>query len=146
MTQQNDFQERCSRNVEEANLLSDFATWQYKRKQKNLLATHDEWVSHKQYNESESRRLNDEAKQRRRARVEAELRADKAQTQQTVELELAADKKRLQNQWLVNNPTQTPADFEKKAWHLLKENLVAERSDAQMEAEMRSARAEMDYF
>jgi hypothetical protein len=51
-----------------------------------------------------------------------------------------------QNQWLVDHPGKTEADFNQQAWHLLKSNLIAGRDAAQMEAEMRNARASMVYF
>ncbi len=72
--------------------------------------------------------------------------AGQAKADAEIELSFSAEKKRLQNQWLVDHLGKTEPDFNKEAWHLLKSNLIAERDAAQMEAEMRKARASMDYF
>ena len=42
-------------------------------------------------------------------------------------------------EWLANHPGETVQDFEKKAWHHLRENLVAERSRKAMETELEAA-------
>jgi len=60
-------------------------------------------------------------------------------------LQLADEKRRLQNEWLANNPNQTAADFEKKAWHLLKENLIEQRRNDALSAEIQSAQASGRY-
>jgi hypothetical protein len=84
-------------------------------------------------------------KRKRTAEREAERLTAQAKLDAEVELSLAPEKKRLQNQWLVNNLTRTPSDFEKKVWHLLKENLFEQRKNEAFEAELQSQRASGRY-
>jgi hypothetical protein len=125
---------------------SDFYKWQDIRRTAGLSMDHASWEKARDLALWRQKAHAEAGKRNRTAELEAERLAEKAKFDASVESELAADKKRLQNEWLVNNPTQTPADFDKKAWHLLKENLIAARADVQMQIEMRSARASMDYF
>jgi hypothetical protein len=58
---------------------------------------------------------------------------------------LEPQKQFLNREWLANNPTETPAGFEKKAWHLLKENLIAQRNAEVLNANLKAARASERY-
>ncbi len=84
---------------------------------------------------------NDEARARYNTKLEAERASKKADADAQTEAALAPEKRRLQNEWLANNPVQTAADFEKKAWHLLKENLIEQRKYEAINAEIQSQSA-----
>jgi hypothetical protein len=81
-----------------------------------------------------------------KASLQAEREAERTRYKRENEASLAEDKKRLKNEWLANNPNLTAADFERKAWHLLKANLIRERENAQIEAELAAARSAMDFI
>jgi hypothetical protein len=125
---------------------SDFYKWQASRFVDKLPMDHESWEKARDSALWRQKAHAAAGKRNRTADLEAERLAEKAKSDASVELELAADKRRLQNQWLADHPGKTEAAFNREAWHLLKENLIAERADAQMQIEMQEARASMDYF
>jgi hypothetical protein len=84
-----------------------------------------------------------------RAKYLAGLAAEKAQKQREYDAEIDAEleptKQTLMRGWLANNPTQTPNDFEKKAWIHLRQNLIEQRNNQSLEAELQSQRASGRY-
>ncbi|MEJ7862360.1 MAG: hypothetical protein WKF90_12085 [Pyrinomonadaceae bacterium] len=132
--------------LQAVNETSEFYKWQDLRRTAGLSMDHESWEQARDSALWRQKAHAESGKRQRTADLEAERLAEKAKADASVELELAADKKRLQNQWLVDHPGKTEADFNKEAWHLLKENLIAERDAAQMEVEMEAARASTVYF
>ncbi len=132
--------------LQAVNETSEFYKWQDLRASAGLSMDHASWENARDSALARQKAHAAEGKYKHRLELVAERFAEQAKYDAEIELELAADKRRLQNQWLVDHPGKTEADFNKEAWHLLKSNLIAERADAQMEAEMRNARASMDYF
>jgi hypothetical protein len=124
----------------------DFYKWQNSRRADGLSMDFASWEKARDLALRRQKTHAEEGKRKHHAERESERLAKQAEADASTELELAADKRRLQNQWLADNPGKSESDFNKEAWHLLKSNLIAERADAQMEAELQRARASMDYF
>jgi hypothetical protein len=126
--------------------LQDYHVWFEHRRQAGLATNHETWKNEREA--ALARQKADNAAMRREylARLEAQRADEQARYGREIEAELAEDKTRLRNEWLANNPTLTAADFERKAWHLLKSNLIAERENAQMQAELAAARTAMDFI
>ncbi len=120
---------------EQDNITLDYTKWSYQQRQLKLSDDHKLWQTERDRTLSRQRSENADAKRRYLEKLEADRKAKQSETDAQTELELASEKRRLQNEWLANNPTQTPADFEKKAWHLLKENLIEQHNAASLEAE-----------
>jgi hypothetical protein len=126
---------------EQDNITLDFTKWSAQRIQAKLPNDHDLWQQVR--DRTLARQQSDNAETRRKylAKIDGDRKAKQAETDAQIELSLAPEKKRLQNEWLANNPTQTAADFEKKAWHLLKENLIEQRKTEAINAEIQSQSA-----
>jgi preprotein translocase subunit SecD len=135
MTEQEKINESFAQAERDAITL-DFAKWSFQQRRANLPNDHSLW---QQVRDRTLARQQSENAELRRKYLDG-LEAAKAERQRErdaeIDLELAPTKKRLQNQWLVDNPTQTAADFEKKAWHLLKENLIEQRNADSLNAEI----------
>jgi hypothetical protein len=112
----------------------DYAKWNFQRIQAKLPASHDLWQQERDAVLDRQRRDNAEARARYLTKLDEKRAAKQSEYDAQINAELEPEKKRLQNEWLANNPTQTAADFEKKAWHLLKENLVEQHNAASLEA------------
>jgi hypothetical protein len=113
----------------------DYSKWSAQRIQAKLPNDHNQWQIERDRTLARQRSDNNEARARHLNKLEAERKAKQADADAQTEAELQPEKRRLQNEWLANNPTQTAADFEKKAWHLLKENLIEQHNAASLEAE-----------
>lgn len=105
----------------------DFSKWSQQRTRAKLSNSHDLWIQ--QRDDVLARQQSENAELRRKYLNGLEAAKVERQTMRDAEidLELADERRRLQNEWLANNPTQTPKDFTEKAWHLLRENLIARR-------------------
>jgi hypothetical protein len=113
----------------------DFSKWSAQRIQAKLPNDHNLWQIERDRTLARQQSDNAEARRKYLAKLDDEKKARQAETDAQTEAELQPEKRRLQNEWLANNPTQTAADFEKKAWHLLKENLIEQRNSESFEAE-----------
>ena len=132
--------------LQAVNDTEEFYKWQDIRRTAGLSMDFASWEKARDLALWRQKAHAEEGRRKYLAELEAERAKKQAKSDASIELELAADKKRLQNQWLVDHPGKTESDFNKEAWHLLKANLIAERADAQMELEMLAQRASMDYF
>jgi hypothetical protein len=114
----------------------DYSKWGEQRRQAKLSNDHSQWQIER--DKTLTRQQSDNADVRRAylAKIDGERLAKQAEADAQVETQLQPEKKRLQNEWLANNPGATVADFEKKAWHLLKENLIEQRNGEAMNAEI----------
>ncbi len=137
MTDQ-ELKQQISQSEQDAITL-DYTRWSFQQRQLKLSDDHNQW---QQQRDAVLRRQQSDNAQTRRKYLdglEQQRKAKQAETDAAIELDLAPEKRRLQNEWLANNPGQTAADFEKKAWHLLKENLIEERKNEAINAEIKSA-------
>lgn len=104
---------------------------------------HAEYLRQQEIAEQTAKAENAAARARYLAKLDGDRKAKQAEHDAEIELQLAPEKRRLQNEWLANNPNETAADFEKN-WHLLKENLIeqhnAEAFEAEKQRQMESGR------
>jgi trehalose/maltose hydrolase-like predicted phosphorylase len=121
--------------IEQDNITLDYTKWSEQRRNAKLSNDHNLWQFERDRTLARQRSDNAEARARHLNKIEAERKAKQTEADAQTEIQLQPEKRRLQNEWLANNPTQPPADFEKKAWHLLKENLIEQHNAASLEAE-----------
>ncbi len=124
----------------------DYSKWSFQQRQANRPTDHDLWKQERDRTIARQQSDNEAARQRHLAKLADDRKAKQDEADAQIELSLAPEKKRLQNQWLVDNPTQTVADFEKKAWHLLKENLIEQRNADSLSAEIQRQKASGLYY
>jgi hypothetical protein len=114
----------------------DFAKWSFQQRRANLPNDHSLWEHQRDGVLDRQRRENTEARRKYLDGLESARAEKQRENDAQTEAELAPERRRLQNEWLANNPTQTVTDFEKKAWHLLKENLIEQRNADAFRAEI----------
>jgi hypothetical protein len=119
----------------------DYGKWSFEQRRANRPFSHELWLEVRDRTLQRQQSENSELRRKRLAKLDDEKKARQAETDAQTDLALAPEKRRLQNQWLVDNPTQTAADFEKKAWHLLKENLLEQRNADSFDAEVQRQKA-----
>jgi hypothetical protein len=139
MTEQ-DIKQQFARS-EQDNITLDYSKWSAQRIQAKLPNDHNLWQIERDRTLARQQSDNAEARRKYLAKLDDEKKARQAETDAQTEAELQPEKRRLQNEWLANNPTQTAADFEKKAWHLLKENLIEQRNADSLNAEIQRQKA-----
>lgn len=106
----------------------DYGKWSFQQRQSKLPDNHDLWKQTRDAVLERRQRDNETARHNHLNKLENERKAEQSATAAKIDLELEPTKRRLQNEWLANNPNETAADFEKKAWHLLRENLIEQRN------------------
>jgi hypothetical protein len=84
---------------------------------------------------------NDELRRKYLAGLEAAKDEKRREHEREIDAELEPAKQRLKRAWLANNPAFTEFDFEKKAWILLRQNLLEERNAASLNAEIQAQMA-----
>jgi hypothetical protein len=119
----------------------DYPKWSFQRRQAKLPDDHSIWQI--QRDQTLARQQSENAEVRRK--YLANLQAAKAEKQREYDAELDSElepqKQKLRREWLANNPNFTATDFEKKAWIHLRKNLLEEREQAALDANIRSAKA-----
>ncbi len=113
---------------EQDSITLDYTKWSAQRIQAKLPNDHNLWQQERDRTLARQKWDNAAARRKYLEGLEIARNARQAEADAQIELELQPEKRRLQNEWLANNPNQTAADFEKKAWHLLKANLIEQRS------------------
>jgi hypothetical protein len=121
----------------------DFAKWSFEQRRANLPNDHSLWQQVRDRTLARQQSENSELRQRYLSKLDEEKAERQRERDAEIDLELAPTKKRLQNEWLANNPTQTVTDFEKKAWHLLKENLLEQHNADSLDAEVERQKARL---
>ncbi len=123
----------------------DYSKWSQQRTRAGLSNSHEMWQQER--DDVLARQQNQNAELRRK--YLDGLKDAKAEKQREydaeIDRELEPQKQRLKREWLANNPTQTPNDFEKKAWIHLRQNLIEQRNNQSLEAELQSQRASGRY-
>jgi hypothetical protein len=144
MTEQEKIKQQMAQ-IQQDDTNLDYGKWSFEQRRANLPNDHSLWQQVR--DRTLARQQSDNAETRRKylAKLDDEKKARQAETDAQTDLELAPEKRRLQNEWLANNPTQTAADFEKKAWHLLKENLIEQRNADSLSAEIQRQKASGGY-
>lgn len=105
---------------------------------KERQAEHAEHLRQQEITAQNSRDENATLRANYLAGLEAAKAEKQAERDAEIDRELQPEKQRLMRQWLANNPSFTESDFEKKAWHLLRQNLV-EQGEADNREAMRSS-------
>jgi hypothetical protein len=117
----------------------DYSKWSAQRIQAKLPNDHDLWQRQRDAVLRRQQSDNAEAGRKYRAKLEAAKAEKRREYDAEIDRELEPQKQRLMREWLANNPNFTATDFEKKAWHLLKENLIEQRNAEAFEAEKQRA-------
>jgi hypothetical protein len=119
----------------------DYSKWATQQRQAKLSTDHVLWQQERDRTLARQRSDNAASRARHLNKIQTDREAKRAEADAQTEIQLQPEKRRLQNEWLANNPTQTAADFEKKAWHLLKENIIEQRRVDTMNAEIQAQTA-----
>jgi hypothetical protein len=131
--------------AEQDNITLDFSKWSFQQSQAKLDNSHSLWLVEKERVLAHQRADNAEIRRKYLAGLEEKKAAKQREDDAAIDAELANEKRRLQNEWLANNPSFTADDFERKAWVLLRENLLEERRTAALNAEIEACRASGRY-
>jgi hypothetical protein len=120
------------------NITLDYGKWSAQRRQAKLSDSHELWQ--REHDSVLARWQSDNAAVRRvyLDGLKAAKAEKRAEHDAEIDIQLQPEKKRLQNEWLANNPDETPATFERKAWHLLRENLIEQRQSESFQAELKA--------
>ncbi len=102
----------------------DFSAWSQQRTRAGLSNNHGLWQDQRDDVLARQQSENAELRRKRLAGLEAAKAEKQSERDAVIDRELEPQKIRLRNEWLANNPNLTPTDFESKAWHLLKANLI----------------------
>jgi hypothetical protein len=116
------------------NITLDFAKWNFQRIQAKLPASHDLWQQERDAVLRRQQSDNAAARARYLNKLDDERAAKQSERDTEIDNELEPEKRRLRNQWLADHPSKTEADFNREAWHLLKENLIEQHNAASLEA------------
>jgi membrane carboxypeptidase/penicillin-binding protein PbpC len=133
-----ELQQQIDRAMQDAITL-DYSKWATQQRQAKLSTDHDLWQIERDRTLARMKSDNAEARARRLNKLDGERIAKQSESDAQTELELAPEKRRLEREWLANNQGATAADFEKKAWHLLRVNLIERRRAEAFEAEKQRA-------
>jgi hypothetical protein len=97
---------------------------------------HQSWQTARDYVLSRQRTENGVARYQHLSKIAEVKAAKQREHEREIDAELLPTKLRLKRDWLANNPTFSEIEFETKAWHLLKENLLEERETDAANAEI----------
>jgi hypothetical protein len=123
----------------------DYVKWSFQQRQLKLPTDHFLWEIERDRTLARQRADNATARAKHLDGLTAAKADKKREYDAEIDRELAPQKQQLMRQWLANNPTQTPADFEKKAWIHLRENLVEQRGADNSAATRRQLQASGRY-
>jgi septum formation inhibitor MinC len=130
---------------EQDSITLDYSKWSAQRLKAKLPNDHRLWQQQRDRVLARQQSDNAAAGRKYRASLEAEKAEKRREKDAEIDRELEPQKQRLMREWLANNPDQTAADFEKKAWHLLKENLIERAKAEAFEAESKRQSASGRY-
>jgi vancomycin resistance protein YoaR len=119
----------------------DFSKWSQQRTRAGLSNSHGLWEEQRDDVLSRQQSANAESRRNRLAGLEAAKNEKRREHEREIDVELEPTKLRLKRDWLANNPSFTESDFEKKAWHLLRENLIEQRKTEAGSAEIQALKA-----
>ncbi len=131
--------------TEQDQITLDYSKWSQQRIGAKLSNDHNLWKEQRDDVLARQQAHNAETRRKYLDGLEAAKAEKQSQQDAEVDAELEPAKQRLKRDWLANNPAFTESDFEKKAWILLRQNLVEERNTAVMEATTQQLRASGRY-
>jgi septum formation inhibitor MinC len=123
--------------IEQDNINLDYSKWSFEQRRANLPNDHNLWQQVRDRTLARQKSDNAEAGRKYRATLEAAKAEKQREYDAEIDRELEPQKQRLMREWLANNPNFTATDFEKKAWHLLKANLIEQRTARIFENDIR---------
>jgi hypothetical protein len=115
----------------------DFSKWSFQQRRAGKVFDHQSWQTARDAVLQRQRWDNATARNQRLSQEQAVKDAKAREYETQLDAELLPTKLRLKRDWLANNPTFTESDFEQKAWHLLKGNLLEERETDAANAEIK---------
>jgi hypothetical protein len=124
---------------EQDNTTLNFDRWSFQRRQAKLPADHDLWKQERDAVLARWQTNNDETRRKYLAGLENEKAQKQAERDRQIDAGLEPQKQFLKREWLANNPNETAADFEKKAWQHLRLNLIEQRNNEAFELERQRA-------
>ncbi len=130
---------------EQDNVTLDYSKWSFQQRQAKLPTDHDLWKQQRDAVLARWQSNNDETRRKYLAGLENEKAAKQAEADARIDAGLEPQKQFLKREWLANNPNETAADFEKKAWQHLRLNLIEQRNNEAFQAELQSQRASGRY-
>ncbi len=113
--------------TEQDQITLDFSKWSQQRTLAGLSNNHNLWKEHRDDVFARQQASNAESRRKYLAGLEAAKAEKQAEHDAAIDRELEPTKIRLKRDWLANNPAFTEFDFEKKAWVLLRQNLIEQR-------------------
>ena len=123
----------------------DYAKWSFQQIQAKRSNDHELWEQERDKVLTRQHYDNEAAKSRHLESLEA-TRADRTRERNgEIDRHLEPQKQKLMREWLANNPNETPAGFEKKAWLHLRQNLVEKAENDAMQATTNDLRATGKY-
>jgi hypothetical protein len=132
-----ELQQQIDRAMQDAITL-DFSKWSAQRIQAKLSTDHNQWQIERDRTLARQQNDNAEVRARHLNKLQTDREAKRADADAQTEIQLQPQKQTLMREWLASNPTQTAADFDKKAWHLLKENLIEQRKTDALDADIKA--------
>jgi hypothetical protein len=126
---------------EQDQITLDYSKWSFQQRQAKLSTDHDLWKQERDAVLARWQANNGETRRKYLAGLENEKAQKQAERDKQIDTGLEPTKQTLMREWLANNPNETAADFEKKAWVHLRENLLEHRRNETFEAELQSQRA-----
>ncbi len=118
------------------NVTLDFSKWSFEQRRAGKPFDHQSWQTARDYVLSRQRTENGVARYQHLSKIAEVKAAKQREHEREIDAELLPTKLRLKRDWLANNPTFSEIEFETKAWHLLKENLLEERETDAANAEI----------
>ncbi len=132
-------EQKIKRESEQDQITLDYSKWSFQQRQAKLSTDHDLWKQQRDAVLARWQSNNDETRRKYLAGLAAEKTAKQAERDKQIDTELEPTKQTLMREWLANNPNETAADFEKKAWQHLRTNLVEQRNNEAFELERQRA-------
>jgi hypothetical protein len=137
--------EKMEWQTEQDQITLDYSKWSQQRIGAKLSNDHNLWKEQRDDVLARWQSENGETRRKYLSQLEAGKDEKRREIDRELDRELEPQKQRLKRDWLANNPSFTESDFEKKAWILLRQNLIEERKTAVMEATTQQLRASGRY-
>jgi hypothetical protein len=133
--------EKMQWQTEQDQITLDFSRWSQQQTRAGLSNDHNLWKELRDDVLARQQASNAESRRKYLAGLEAAKAEKKREYDTQIDRELEPTKQTLMRGWLANNPYETAADFEKKAWIHLRENLIEQRKNEAFQAEMNAQMA-----
>jgi len=112
----------------------DFSKWSQQRTRSGLSNDHKIWEGHRDDVLARQRAENAELRQKYLNGLASQKAEKQAEHGREIDQSLMPQKQQLMRQWLADHPDKNESDFNKLAWKYLKQNLVEQGEQDNMEA------------